>query len=95
MRREDLKAESEEGKYRTLTLLQQFILKGKYQDKRRGHESRISELGKLGKRRRESFYISVRSYFTHNRLWLPSRGILTSTLTPRSAPQRKQRTSDR
>jgi len=71
MCREDLKADNEEAKYRTLSLLQQFILRGKYQDKRRGHEGRISEVGKLGKRRRESFYISVRSYFTHNRLPLP------------------------
>jgi hypothetical protein len=70
MRRRELKSRSEEAKYGTLNLLQQFILKGTYQDKRRGHEGRIAKVAECSKKRRESFYISVRSFFMHNRLAL-------------------------
>jgi len=71
MRRKELKSDSEEAKFATLNLLQSFILKGTYSDKRRGHEGRIANVGESGKKRRESFYISVRSFFMHNRLPLP------------------------
>ena len=63
-------ADSKNG-WEILDVLQKFILEGTYQDKRRGHENRMAKVAETGRKRRESYYVSVRSFFMHNRLELP------------------------
>lgn len=68
MRREDRSGDE----YRTLNLVQSFLLNGEVQDKRLGYQGRISKIKDLGKRRRRNFYVSIHSFFMHNRLPLPA-----------------------
>jgi len=65
MRRQDLK-DPNDG-YRTLELVQNFILHGEYPDKRRGREGQIVKLSESGRARRENYLSAIKSYFTHNR----------------------------
>ena len=57
--------------YKTLDHLQEFILHGEYQDKRRGHEHRTAKVAESGVKRRLMFYTAVRSFLRHNRAPLP------------------------
>jgi hypothetical protein len=69
MRREDLK-NTDDG-FRTLELVEQFILKGEYPDRRKGREGKIVKVAETGRARRELYLTAIRSFFAHNRLELP------------------------
>ena len=69
MRREDLK--NPDDGFRTLELVEQFIMKGEYPDRRKGREGKIVKVGETGRARREGYLTAIRSFFAHNRLELP------------------------
>jgi hypothetical protein len=73
MRREDLKLKTEnpDADFRTLELVQQFITKGEYPDRRKGREGKTVKVAETCRARRELYLTAIRSFFAHNRLELP------------------------
>lgn len=69
MRREDLK--NPDDGYRTLELVEQFIMKGEYPDRRKGREGKTVKVAETGRARRELYLTAIKSFFAHNRLELP------------------------
>jgi hypothetical protein len=69
MRHDDLK--NPDDGFRTLELVEQFIMKGEYPDRRKGREGKIVKVAETGRARRELYLTAIRSFFAHNRLELP------------------------
>jgi len=69
MRREDLK--NPDDGFRTLEVVQDFLLHGEYPDRRKGCEGRIVKVAETSASRRELYQTAIRSFFAHNRLELP------------------------
>ena len=69
MRREDLR--NPDDGFRTLELVEQFVMKGEYPDRRKGREGKIVKVAETCQARRELYLTAIRSFFAHNRLELP------------------------
>ena len=69
MRHEDLK-NTDDG-FRTLELVEQFVMKGEYPDRRKGREGKTVKVAETCRERRELYLTAIRSFFAHNRLELP------------------------
>jgi hypothetical protein len=69
LRREDLK--SPDDGFRTLELVEQFIMKGEYPDRRKGRDGKSVKVAETCRARRELYLTAIRSFFAHNRLELP------------------------
>jgi integrase len=69
MRREDLK--NPDDGFRTLELVEQFIMKGEYPDRRKGREGKTVKVAETCRARRELYLTAIRSFFAHSRVELP------------------------
>lgn len=86
MRRQDLK--NPDDGFRTLELVQQFILHGEYPDRRKGREGKVVKVAETSKSRRELYLTAIKSFFAHNRLELPRDKTFRIT-EPDNVPQKE------